>query len=438
MSIHQMKKTRSATAAEASAIVAKAAAENRDLTDDEAAKFDDLEKQVKRWDATISRAEQVQEWERTEAPVASQPGASHRQGPVITGGAPAAEGKKFADMGEFLKAVAMADHHGGRDRDPRLEFQAASGMNEQVPSEGGYLVQEDVAGVLQERATAEATLAPRCRRVPIGPGANRLKANIIDETSRATGSRLGGVRVYRSHEAGTVTASKPTFRTISLELEKLMGLAYVCEELLMDTAALPSIVSEAFAEEMAFTLDDEILSGTGAGECLGILNSPSLVSVTKETGQAADTVVAQNVIKMWSRMRAKNRGNSIWIMNQEVETQLPLMSLPVGTGGVSVFLPPNGLSQSPYSTLYGRPVIPIEQCPALGDVGDIMLVDMSQYLLIDKGGIKADASMHVRFIYDEMTYKFTMRVNGQPIPNSPITPYKGASTLSPFVALAAR
>ena len=74
----------------------------------------------------------------------------------------------------------------------------------------------------------------------------------------------------------------------------------------------------------------------------------------------------------------------------------------------------------------------------MGAKGDIILDDLSQYLLVDKGGINAASSIHVRFLYDENVFRFTYRVDGQPIWNAPITPYKGAGTLSPFVTLAAR
>jgi HK97 family phage major capsid protein len=162
------------------------------------------------------------------------------------------------------------------------------------------------------------------------------------------------------------------------------------------------------------------------------------VSQAKETSQTADTVVNNNIVKMWSRMFARNRANSVWFINQEIEPQLHTMSLTVGTGGSTTYLPPNGLSDSPYSTLYGRPVIPIEQASALGDLGDIIFADMSQYMLIDKGGLKTDSSMHVRFLYGEQTFRFIFRIDGQSLWNSALTPYKGAATLSPFVSLAAR
>jgi HK97 family phage major capsid protein len=86
----------------------------------------------------------------------------------------------------------------------------------------------------------------------------------------------------------------------------------------------------------------------------------------------------------------------------------------------------------------GRPVIPVEYCSTLGTVGDIVLADLSQYIVIDKGGVQTAESIHVRFAYDERTFRATYRIDGQPWHRSAITPANGSNTQSPFVALATR
>lgn len=173
-------------------------------------------------------------------------------------------------------------------------------------------------------------------------------------------------------------------------------------ELLADTAALEGIIRASFAGEFGFRIDDAIINGTGAGEPLGILTAGSLVAVAKEAAQPADTVVTENVIKMYSRLFASSRGNAVWLINQNVEPQLFTMHLDVGTGGGPVYMPAGGLSQKPYGTIFGIPVLPIEQCQTLGDQGDIILADFTNgYILAEKGGIQSDMSIHVQFVYDE-------------------------------------
>ena len=140
-------------------------------------------------------------------------------------------------------------------------------------------------------------------------------------------------------------------------------------------------------------------------------------AATKEGGQAAATIEYENILKMWSRAHARSRmsPNMIWAINQDTEPQLNSMTAPVGTGGVPAYLPPGGLSQSPYGTLMGKPVIPTEHNETLGTVGDIALIDLSQYLLTDKGGVEAASSMHVEFLTGQETFRFTYRVDGQPL-----------------------
>lgn len=340
-----------------------------------------------------------------------------------------------AGLGDQLIAVYNAARPGGFI-DPRLiALNVASGLGTQVPSEGGFVIQTDFSMVLMNRVTQVAVLVPKCWHVPIGPNADGVELPYIDETSRVTGSRWGGVQIYRRAEADTVLASKPKFGSLELRLEDQMGICYSTNRMLQDAPSAGAIIGRAFESEMAFISDDEIVRGTGTGEPLGILNAGCKVRVPKETGQPADTIVVENLIKMFSRMPARNRPRAEWYYNQEIELQLFTMGIIIGMGGAPIYMPPGGLSAAPYGTLLGRPMIPIEQASALGDEGDIMFVDLNEYMYIEKGGLDAQQSIHVRFLWDEMTFKFIMRNNGCPLWKSSLTPYKGANALSPFVTL---
>jgi HK97 family phage major capsid protein len=190
--------------------------------------------------------------------------------------------------------------------------------------------------------------------------------------------------------------------------------------------------------EIRFKLIAALISGTGAGQPLGVLNAGCLVTVSKETGQTAQSVVVENLVNMWSRLTPESAQNAVWCINKDVEPQLFTMGITVGTGGSPIFMPAGGLSQSPYNTLLGRPIIPLEQCSTLGQVGDVILADWSQYVAIDRG-LQTASLIHVKFVYDETALRFVYRFDGEPWPASAITPYSGSSnTLSPFVTLATR
>ena len=406
---------------QAQALLDTAGKENRPLSDEEREKLSDLKAKIANWDETISEMAEMLE---DSAPV---------DVPVNRADAPSSGNKgRFANFGEQLIAVYNAAQPNRPVIDERL-LNSASGANESVPSDGGFLVQTDFATELLKNAYETGILAPKCKKIPISTNANGLKINALDDSSRANGARWGGIQTYWENEADQLIASKPKFRTMDLSLKKLTGLCYATDELLQDASALQSVITQGFAEEFGFKIDDVILNGTGSGQPLGILNSPALVTVEKENGQT-DKLTVENLIKMWSRCWGRSRSNAVWYINQELEPYLYTLTV----GDKPVYIPAGGLSERPYGTLFGRPVVPLEQCSAAGSVGDIILGDMSQYLLIDKGGINAASSIHVRFLYDESVFRFIYRVDGQPIWNKPITPYKGSSTLSPFVTLAAR
>jgi len=389
----------------------------------------------------LSRQERLEARERYAYP--SLPGAglegSSRLGIAGRGRGP------FNTMGEQLRAIVTAGTP-GQSADPRLyETRAATGLGETVLQDGGFLLQSTFSYSLLDAGMQAAQLAPLCRPFPIGQNSNSLDLPTVDESSRATGSRWGGIRLYWRDEAEEKTASKPKFRNLHLEPKKLTGLVYLTDELVQDVAILENFVRRAFTDEFRFVIDDAILRGNGAGEPLGILNAACKVTVSKESSQAADTILFANVNKMWDRLPASSQGTAVWLTNVACQKELRKMFVAVtnvaGTenvGGLPVYMPPGGVSGSPYGTLFGRPVIPIEQASALGDVGDIVLADFNRYILSTRGNLQIASSMHVRFVYDESVLRFVWRVDGQPELASAVTPYKGSDTQSPFIVLEAR
>lgn len=421
--ILEMKAKREDARLKAMAVLNKAEAEDRFLSEEEQKDIDKYEEEIRAWDESIGRAEKL---------LAIEPEDRSTEKPEVKPTPAKDNEKRFASFGEQLMAAYRAATPGGKV-DERLTTRAASGLNESTPSDGGFLVQQDFVTELLKRTYETGILASKVKKIPISTNANGMKINAIDEDSRANGSRWGGVQTYWEGEADEITASKPKFRQMELSLKKLTGLCYATDELLQDAAALEAVIRQAFAEEFGFKIDDAILSGSGEGEPLGILNSGAIVTVAKEASQT-DIITVENLIKMWNRLWSRSRANAVWYINQELEPYLYTLKI----GDKPVYIPAGGLSEKPYGTLFGRPVVPIEQCSAAGEVGDIILADIGQYLLIDKGGIKSASSIHVRFLYDENVFRFIYRVDGKPIWTKPLTPYKGSATVSPFVTLAKR
>jgi len=350
---------------------------------------------------------------------------------------PAAEQHPYA-LGQYLQDITKQAKTGSpvpRVVNYQQKVRAATGSSEAVPSDGGFLVGTEMSDEIVKRIYNNTELISRADKRTLTGNVNGIKMNGIDETSRADGSRHGGVRAYWVAEGGDTTASKPKFRQMEFDLHKLAALYYATDEVLQDASVLQQEVEIAVSDELSFKIQDAIVNGSGAGKPLGILTSDCLVSQAKESGQAAATIVYENILKMLSRAWGKNL---IWIANQEIIPQLGLLAIPVGTGGMPLYLPGNDTVGRSFDTLWNRPIVFIEQAAALGTAGDLILADMSQYRIIDKGGVQMAMSIHVEFVADEVVFRWITRIDGQPIWNSALTPYKGSATRSPFVALAAR
>jgi len=309
---------------------------------------------------------------------------------------------------------------------------ATGGFTIGVPTDGGMFLQGESVIDLMTNGFNNSEILPRTARRTL-TATQFVEIFGIDEQSRATGSRGGGIRVYTNKELGEFNASKTTFKKIRVEPKKLTGLFYASGEWMRNVTFLGQEVRGLFGEEFAFKCQDLCIRGSGAGEALGVLNSGCLVTVAKETGQAAKTINTKNLSKMWSRFQGRN---PVWFINRDCGPELDMLSITAGTGA----LEPRFVTYDAQGILRikGAPVIAIEQCETVGTVGDIILADWSQYVSADQGNIEEAMSIHVEFIYDQNTYRFIYYFDGQPRWATAITPYKGSNTVSPVVVLASR
>jgi HK97 family phage major capsid protein len=347
----------------------------------------------------------------------------------------------FQTFGEYLLAVRNACLPGAQ-RDPRLELRGvggALGASEAVPADGGFLLQPDFVRPLVERMYLTGAVLSRCMEFPISNKSNAIAFPQFDESARTDGARMGGFRAYWANEADTATSSKPKFSRGEIVASKIIGLAYCTEELFQDTAALEIFVSMGLAKELAFRLEDALINGDGAGKPLGVMKAGAMVTMAKQSGQAAGTIVSSNVTDMWRTMWAPSRRTAVWLAHPDAEAELITLTAAVGTGGapLPLYQATQDPENQPYNLMLGRPVIPMEQTQVPGTPGDLIFVDWARYALAMREA-RADVSMHVQFLTEQVAFRFVLRVGGQPIDARPITPFTGTNQVSPFVCLAQR
>lgn len=441
-----------ALAEDMAAIHAAVSADERDFSADESNQLDSLQRDFdrliadkERVEGIAARAEKVAAaYRRTEGedPANSLPQSSIRV-PAKPRDAAAASRHGFHSIGEFARAVMR----GSRESavvDPRLHFRAGPSVtvNEGSGTEGGFLIPPDFRNQLVELLEGEDSLLGRTDQQQCN--SNTWVAPANEESVWST----GGIQAHWDGEGDQLQQSRPNFQQLSLRLHRLTALVPVSDEMSEDAGALERFLLSRAPAVINFKINEAIIRGTGAGQPLGILNSPALVTVAKETSQAADTIRAANVMSMWARLYSPYRNRAAWLINQDLESQMPLMgsliTTPDGTTAVGgaglVYMPPGGLSGAQYGTLMGRPVIPCESCSGIGDVGDIILAALPHYLTVKKAGglTKTDMSMHLWFDFATMAFRFITRLAGQPWLSAPIARAHSSLTLSSFVTLAAR
>lgn len=345
----------------------------------------------------------------------------------------------FKNFAHFARDVARASLPGANVSKELAGWSAktAGHMEGGDDAQGGYVIPGEFRDTILKNSLESSIVRPRATVIPMATSS--VKIPYVNETSQAT-NVYGGVAIYRGSEGSQISASNPTFGQVELNLHKVTGLVYVSSELLEDSPiSMEPLLTGMFAEAVAFQEDDDYINGTGAGMPLGILNAPCKVSVAKESGQAADTILWANIIKMWSRLHPRSANRVIWLANPDTFPQLATMSQTVGSNTVPVYLPANGAADAPYGTLMGRPLILTKKCQTLGDEGDIILADFSQYLVGTKArGLTVASSVHLRFDYDQTAFRFTLRYDGQPWWPAPLTPKYSSATLSAFVTVAER
>lgn len=308
----------------------------------------------------------------------------------------------------------------------------------EVPADGGFLIPEVLRSEILQVALESAVVRPRAQVIPMD--SLRVPIPMIDTTSNVS-SVFGGIVCYWTEEAAQLTESQASFGRVVLDAKKLTGYAEVPNELLADAPAFSSFFDTIFPRAIAWYEDIAFMTGTGVGEPLGFINCPASVQVNKESGQSSNTIVWENVVKMYARMLPTALQRAVWVCSIDTFPELATMALSVGTGGGPVWMGnyTSPGADTPPVTILGRPVYFTEKTPALTTTGDISFVDLGYYLIGDRQMMQSTSSEHYRFQNDKTVFRVIERLDGRPWIQSAITPHNNSSnTLSPFVQLQSR
>jgi HK97 family phage major capsid protein len=434
--------------AEGKTLFAAVEAEQRDLTDTERARDDEIASRLEALAGDLEREERQRRRERDVEPVRGAPppepvDGSRPGGPRLqlrdrghSGSSWDDPKRGFADLATFALAVRQASLPGGQVDERLLRLAYPAGVPGAAPanfhmegtSPDGYMVPPDFRETIWELVTGDEDNL--LAQVDPEPTSSNTVELLADE-STPWGST--GIQAYWRAEGTQKLPSRLDTDLRQVRLHELYAFVLATDELLQDAPRLNARLTRGAARAIAWKASDAIMWGTGAGQPLGWMNAPAAISVPKEASQTTASVTAQNVANMVGRLLSGSLGRAVWKVNSDVLPQLITMTL----GTQPIWTPPGtGFANAPGGFLFGRPIQPTEHAATMGQRGDIQLVDPTGYYATRRTDTPQFASsIHLYFDYNIQAFRWHFRLGGQPYLSAPVAPAHGTTTKSHFVVL---
>jgi len=338
----------------------------------------------------------------------------------------AAIDKEFGNSSDFFSLIW---HNRSRDASAQAKLhRVRNAFSSTVPSEGGFLIPEQLRSELLRVSLETSIVRPRARVIPMET--LRVPFPAIDSTSNVS-SVYGGIVGYWTEEGAALTASQASFGRIVLDAKKLTAYTEVPNELISDSiTSFQAFIDEIFPEALGFYEDDAFINGSGVGMPLGFLNGSALVTFDRAAGSA---IAWADVVGMYARMLPSSLNRAVWIAS--IDTFPALAQMTIAGATIPLWLTGMQGIQAPTLSLLGRPVIFTEKVPGIAAAKCLNFVDLGFYLVGDRQVMSAMSSPHFKFQNDQTAYRIIERVDGRPWLNSAITPKNTGPTLSPFVTL---
>jgi HK97 family phage major capsid protein len=335
---------------------------------------------------------------------------------------------EFKSWRDFVGALRRVVKSKGRDVDPRFETYKELGAS--TGAGGGVLVPVQQMENLMAVAATQSIV--RSRASVIDMDSRSVEMPVLDQTAASTDtpSYFGGIKVNWTEDGQTIADSDPKYRDLPLVAYELTGSTIVRNTLLDDVPALSSYLGGrlGFPGAIAHAEDFAFLRGNGVGKPLGIINSAATVSVTRTT---SSEIKYDDLANMMGRFMGET---PVWVASIAAKSKLLLMN---GPSGNPSYLWGNTTTGIP-GTLMGYPIIFTDKLPAVGSKGDILLADMSYYLVGNReNATTVESSDQPLFASNKTVFRIVHRVGGSPWLSAPITLVDGSTTVSPFVVIAA-
>jgi HK97 family phage major capsid protein len=342
----------------------------------------------------------------------------------------------FARMRSYLEARGLK----GQSR----------AMSEFSGSTGAFAVPTDFTRQVFDHARNQKdTPFARCR--VFRSKSKEFHLPTFNETSQADGSRWGGLLARRQTSGATLIESDAGLGGVGFKLEPLFVYTIASSDLVADAPLLTDFLDEAVGLELAWVASDEILNGVNVDGCAGLLRPdgtthPAVITVAKLSGgQTPQTLYAENVDQMVQSLWPPSRKNACWFVTHDAMQQIEegIKSNTQITPGNAIWYLDDGQGGVwPY--LRGMPIFLCEQSPAFSSLGDLALLDLTQYGLAihvqGREGATGEFMQSEHFLWgtDQIAFRWKLRIAGAPLWSKPVTMKRTGKQTSPFVVMGPR
>jgi HK97 family phage major capsid protein len=332
-----------------------------------------------------------------------------------------------------------------RSRCRTHEERAALGVSS--GSIGGWLVPEGLSTSILQASAGMSIVRPRAMVIQSGTLDTDLPA-FDDTTAQSAGVPPwfgNGMVPSWIPNQGTWPTSETRFRSVKVSAH-MLGSTFDVSNTLLASAAdnLELVLRQTIALAVAWCEDVAFLAADGIGKPLGILKSPALLTTTARASGSAISYADSR--KLSSRLpdSSRDHGFPVWLVSQnaldDLEAAVTETSSLAGRIETYVTNEPDPVSgqvrPKVHRFLSGFELLATTKLPALNTLGDLMLCDLSQYVISDVLSLEIAVSQHPRFQWNQSSFRLVHVVGGLPRLDKPITVEDGTSTVSPFIALA--
>lgn len=292
---------------------------------------------------------------------------------------------------------------------------------------GGIMVPDQFKNEILSLNVENNIFRPRATIIEAGnPPDSKITIPIFNQMG--TNGIYGGMSMQWIDEGGTKSDQTPEFSYVELEPKEIGGSTIITDKLLRNAPALSSWLRMQYGKLVNGKEDYAFLRGNGVGQPVGLIGCAGEKTVTRTT---ASTIGFADVSNMLMNLLADSWGSAVWIASQSILTQLTGL---VDTAGNTLFLVGDATKKIP-ATLFGIPIIFTGKTPTLGNKGDLILADLSYYLIKEGSGPYFASSEHVYFTTNKTVVKMFKNVDGAPWVKSTLLLEDSTTTVSPIVTL---